>query len=123
MTRFLLLLAAGAAALPIAPAGAVDRAGLANATAGAAVTIHRGNIGPFVGPFARDRNFSRDRFERRRGYGDVGYLAVPEYRGDSAFRADGFNDWWHSRPDRSEPRWLRSNNCERQYWTGGGWRC
>lgn len=122
MTRFLLAaaaLAAGATILPAAPAAAVDRGGLANAGAGAAVTIHRGRSVPF----ASDRLSDRKRFDRRRGYDNVGYLAVPEYQGDSAFRSEGFNDWWHSRPDRNEPRWLRSNNCERQYWTGAGWRC
>lgn len=117
MTRHVLIPAATLlAALSATPAVAVDRPAMANATAAARVTVHRGQS-TAIG------DVHRDRFDRRRGFGDVGYLAIPEYQGDSAFRPDGFNDWWHSRPDRSEPRWLRSNNCERQYWTGGGWRC
>jgi hypothetical protein len=120
MTRFLIAaaaLAAAGAGLPAAPAAAVDRPGLAEGPLG--VTVHRGfPISP--GMVSSERS---GRFDRRRGFGDVGYLAVPEYQGDSAFRSEGFNDWWHSRPDRNEPRWLRSNNCERQFWTGSGWRC
>ena len=119
MTRFLLAaaaLTAAGATLPAAPAAAVDRPGMAQAATAASVTVHRG---PRIAPGI----VGRDRRDRRRGFDGVGYLAVPEYQGDSAFRPDGFNDWWHSRPDRNEPRWLRSNNCERQYWTGGGWRC
>jgi hypothetical protein len=35
-----------------------------------------------------------------------------------------FNDWWHDRPDRAYPRWVRHNdNCERVFWVGEGWRC
>lgn len=123
MTRFLpaAALAAGAAALlPAAPAKAVDRPGMAQAGAAASVAVHRGNLDS--PRFVRGDRFDR-RFDRRRGYDNVGYLAVPDYQGDSAWRSEGFNDWWHSRPDRNEPRWLRSNNCERQFWTGGGWRC
>ena len=37
---------------------------------------------------------------------------------------DSFNDWWHDRPDRAYPRWMQNNaNCERIWWSGGGWRC
>jgi hypothetical protein len=120
MTRCFLATAALIASLSAAPAAAVDRPGLANATAGANVTVHRGGPGPFVAPY-RDR----DRFDRRgnRGFDGGLYLGDREYQGDTAWRPTGFNDWWHERPQRSEPRWLQSNNCERQYWTGSGWRC
>ena len=44
--------------------------------------------------------------------------------GDSAFRRDGFNDWWHSDPARAFPRWMSNNQgCQRQWWSGGGWTC
>src|SRR5574338_872626 len=40
------------------------------------------------------------------------------------FDPDSFNDWWHDRPDRAFPRWIFNNqNCERMWWSGGGWRC
>ena len=42
------------------------------------------------------------------------------------FESDSFNGWWHHRPDRAYPPWMRNNqnmpNC-RLYWAGGGWRC
>ena len=38
--------------------------------------------------------------------------------------SDSYNDWWHDRPDRAYPRWMTSNqDCGRQWWSGGGWRC
>ena len=67
-----------------------------------------------------------DRFDRRRlrGSGDTLVVYDRDYQGDSAWRADSFNDWWHDRPDRSMPRWVRHNqNCERMWWSGSGWRC
>jgi hypothetical protein len=47
-----------------------------------------------------------------------------DYQGDTAWRPGSFNDWWHDRPDRAFPRWMRNNqSCDRQYWTGAGWTC
>ena len=41
-----------------------------------------------------------------------------------SFEPDSFNGWWHDRPDRAYPRWMNNNqNCQRQWWSGGGWRC
>jgi len=35
-----------------------------------------------------------------------------------------YNDWWHDQPWRSYPRWVTKNeDCQRQWWSGGGWRC
>ena len=43
---------------------------------------------------------------------------------NESWEPDSYNDWWHDRPDRSLPRWVRYNgSCERVYWSGGGWRC
>ena len=45
---------------------------------------------------------------------------------NQTWRSDSFNDWWHDRPDRAYPAWVRNNqmmqNC-RLYYSGGGWRC
>ena len=45
---------------------------------------------------------------------------------NQSFASDSFNGWWHDRPDRAYPAWMRNNqnmpNC-RVYWAGGGWRC
>jgi len=75
------------------------------------------------------RDFRRggsDRFDRRRlrGTSDTVFVYDRDWEGDSAWRSNSFNDWWHERPDRSMPRWVRNNqNCERMWWSGGGWRC
>ena len=67
--------------------------------------------------------------DRRRGrnvvlYNGFGYSPDWGYYNNRSFAPDSFNDWWHDRPDRSMPRWVGQNgNCERQYWSGGGWRC
>lgn len=65
------------------------------------------------------------RFDRRRG--DVGGVWVNggewARHNNPAFRSDGYNDWWHDRPDRAYPAWVRNNKECRVYWSGGGWRC
>ena len=40
------------------------------------------------------------------------------------WESDSYNDWWHDQPWRSYPKWVSTNqNCERMWWSGGGWRC
>lgn len=47
-----------------------------------------------------------------------------EYQGDTVWKSDSFNDWWHDRPDRAYPRWVQNNqNCERKWWGGDTLRC
>jgi hypothetical protein len=65
-----------------------------------------------------------------RGSGCNGAVVLDVYGGDWArynnrtFEPDSYNDWWHDRPDRAFPRWVRNNqNCDRVWWSGGGWRC
>jgi hypothetical protein len=39
---------------------------------------------------------------------------------------DSYNDWWHDRPDRAYPRWVKHNSdCtpDRMWWSGKGWHC
>ncbi len=115
MKNVLLGLAASLAAisLPAAPAQAEDES-VSSFVGVPAVTIHSG-FGDGFG----------DRRDRRRHRGsDVVFFDDREWQGDSAWRSDGFNDWWHERPNRSHPAWLQRNlNCERIWWSGGGWRC
>jgi hypothetical protein len=41
-----------------------------------------------------------------------------------SFDPESYNDWWHERPNRSYPRWMANNgDCQRMWWSGGGWRC
>ena len=64
----------------------------------------------------------RDR-DRRRNRGDS-FLYPPEYQGDSAWRSDSFNDWWHERPNRAYPAWvLRNHDCQRQWIQGNVLTC
>lgn len=49
--------------------------------------------------------------------------AWAEYNNRS-WQSDSFNDWWHDQPERAFPRWLQNNqDCQRIWWSGGGWRC
>jgi hypothetical protein len=130
MRKMLLGMAAPLAAIivPAAPAAALDPAH-SQFTVGAAagVTIHRGGPGHFDSDFRRDRR-RNDGFRRHRrgdrGFDGFVYLDDREYQGDTAWRPNSYNDWWHERPNRSFPRWVRNNQaCERQWWSGAGWRC
>ena len=52
---------------------------------------------------------------------DGGEWAVYNNR---SWESDSYNDWWHDQPWRSYPRWVSKNeDCQRQWWSGGGWRC
>ncbi len=121
--RALLALAASVAAASL-PAPALAQETTAGAFVGVpAVNVHRGG-----GNFGDVRRGDRDRFrhDRRRDFGSDGTVFVydHDYQGDTAWRSDSFNDWWHDRPDRNMPRWVQNNqNCQRVWWSGGGWRC
>ena len=134
MRMMLLGLAApiAAIAIPAAPAAAFDPAA-PQFTSAASVTVHRGGPSRSGAEFRGDwRDGDRDRRDRRRDRRDRrddrdfdGVLFLDrEWQGDSAWRANSYNDWWHERPHRSYPRWVRSNSdCERMWQGGGVWRC
>ncbi len=122
LLRMAAIVAAASAGIA-APAAAVDRPGLARASSAADVRVHRGSsqlVGDLRGDFDRDRRFDR---RRDRGFDGGIYYGDREYQGDTVWRSTGFNDWWHDNPQRNMPRWITVNNCDRQYWTGAGWRC
>jgi hypothetical protein len=53
-----------------------------------------------------------------------GYYDNGDFDGNRSFDPDLWNDWWHNRPDRAFPRWVQHNqDCQRLWWSGGGWRC
>ena len=131
-TMLLGLAAASAIVLTSTPAQAEHWSDSSFAAA-ASVAVHRG---PLVGitsnavprhPRARPDGNHHGRRDRDRGndLSGWGYAYYPaDFDGNRAFDPDKYNDWWHDRPERSIPRWVQSNqNCERQYWTGAGWRC
>ena len=69
-------------------------------------------------------DWREDRRDFRRFVAPV-YVA-PSWNWDAnrSFDPNRWNDWWHDRPDRAYPRWMQNNqNCERIWWSGGGWRC
>ncbi len=129
-----------AAALPAAPAAAeFDPTSSFTAVQPSAlnVRVHRGNDGPRWrdgrdGGWRGDWRNGRDRRDGRRdrrGYGRDVY--VQDYHGGAwaqynnrGWESDSYNDWWHDRPDRAMPAWLgRNGDCQRQWWSGGGWTC
>jgi len=121
--RALLFAAVSLAAVIVVATPAQAQSSAASAFVGVpshGVTIHWGHGGQ---GFRSD--FADDRRDRRRGNGD-GDVFIGEWpqQGDTAWRADSYNDWWHERPDRAYPRWLSTNSkCERLWWSGSGWRC
>jgi hypothetical protein len=127
--RALLLAAAvslTAIILPVTPARAIDPAGMGFTSSSASgVTVHRGSgFAHRRGGFTAVGDRDRDR-RGRRGVVDVvtygGEWALYNNRG---WESDSYNDWWHDQPWRSYPKWVSTNqNCERMWWSGGGWRC
>jgi hypothetical protein len=122
--RVVLLAAAASLAaiiVPAAPALALDPPSAQFAASAHGVSVHRNHPGRFDGDFRRDR---RDRDRRHDRDFDGTVFIDREWQGDTAWRANSFNDWWHERPWRSYPRWVSSNaNCERSWQGGGVWRC
>ena len=133
MKTMLLGLAATAAVIvPAVPARA-ERWSDANFVAAANVSVHRGGSDSRNNSFGRqwtdgrdregrrhDGRRDRDRFDDGIFVGGWGYY----YEDNPAWQSEGFNDWWHDRSSRSQPRWVQNNqNCERQYSTGAGWKC
>jgi hypothetical protein len=119
-----------AAMVPATAAEAGDAFGAASSFRGTSQFVDSGRAGVRVFNDRGRRDHRRgDRDRGRRSdtvvVGDFGY-----YGGDWAlnnnrsFESDSYNDWWHDRPDRAYPRWMSQNqDCQRQYWTGAGWRC
>jgi hypothetical protein len=75
--------------------------------------------------FRTDRNGDRRRFDRCRS--DVvmdWYGGEWAYYNNRSFAPDSYNDWWHDRPDRAYPAWMRHNrDCQRQWFSGDVLRC
>jgi hypothetical protein len=112
-----------AAAIPTAPAQAQSLAGApfvsAPSPGGFGVRVHRGGHGGHGDHHGHDGRF------------DDGAAIATWYEGgqwalynNRSWLPDSYNDWWHDRPDRAFPRWVQNNQlCQRQWWSGGGWRC
>ena len=124
MRALLLAVAAPIAALAASPAAALDppRA-ISTAGSAAGVTVHHG-LPPGFGRSFRGVTGRGHDGDRRRRRGDTILIYDRDYQGDTAWRASSYNDWWHEQPERAYPRWMASNqDCQRLWWSGGGWRC
>jgi hypothetical protein len=86
----------------------------------------------FRGGFPAFNCNGRDRHHRGRHHDDFGQCVFGGGWGyfdpdiNRSWDSDSFNDWWHDRPDRAFPRWVRHNrNCtpDRMWWSGSGWHC
>jgi hypothetical protein len=119
MRTLLLAIATLAIAAPV-PAAAQSAPGLQfSARSGS------GHHGGFDRRDGRRHDGRRDgRRDRRNDDSVIYYDDYREYQGDSAWKSDSFNDWWHDRPDRAYPRWVANNqNCERKWFAGDTLRC
>jgi hypothetical protein len=123
-----------AAALPAAPAAAAfdpSSSFTAVESSASSVRVHRGDEGRRWrdGRHGDWRDGRHDRDGPRRGRGRDIY--VQQYYGgewarynNRGWESDSYNDWWHDQPHRSMPRWVeRNGDCQRQWWSGGGWTC
>jgi hypothetical protein len=122
MRTLLLAIASLAIAAP-APAAAQSGPGMQfSARSGSG---HHGGFGRHDRRRDDTRRDGRRDGRRDRGNGDVVYYDdYREYQGDSVWKSDSFNDWWHDRPDRAYPRWVATNqNCERKWFAGDTLRC
>ncbi len=110
-----------AIALPAAPAQADASGGSVLTAFPSGVTVHRG------GRHFGHPDGDRDRRRHRPGtvvIGDLGWNDSWAHYNNRTFEPDSYNDWWHERPHRSYPRWVRNNsNCDRMWQGGGVWRC
>lgn len=117
---------AAAAVIPATAATAGDWSGQGSSLSGTTQFVDSNRMGVRV---FNDRDRRNDRRRGRRGdtvvIGDLGYYGGEwALHNNRTFEPDSYNDWWHDRPERSYPRWMSNNqDCQRQWWSGGGWRC
>ena len=89
----------------------------------------------FGGCFVGDSRFHHGgegdhRDGRHHGDRCQGDLAIGYYGGEWAYynnrswNSDSYNDWWHDRPDRAYPAWMRRNqDCQRPWFAGDTLTC
>jgi hypothetical protein len=57
------------------------------------------------------------------GFAGWGYYDG-DYDANRSFAEDKWNDWWHDRPDRAYPAWMRRNqDCARPWYSGSELVC
>jgi hypothetical protein len=132
MRMWLCFTVAVAAMIPVTAAKAGDAFGAAASFSGTPQFVDSGKSGVRVfndrghrDHRRGDRGRDRDRRSNTVVVGDFGYYGDDwALNNNRSWESDSFNDWWHDRPDRSYPRWMANNqDCQRKWWSGGGWRC
>lgn len=121
MTRMLLSAATCIAALgaTAAPAQAQMASGFAR--------IETGHHGRFAN--GAESCFSGGREVRhhsdRCGESFIGYYGGEwALYNNRSWNSDSYNDWWHDRPDRAYPAWMRHNqDCQRPWFAGNTLTC
>ena len=82
-----------------------------------------GRLTSLSGRPARQDGFSRGRGSRGDGFGGWAYYEG-DYDANRSFDPDKWNDWWHDRPDRAYPAWMRRNqDCARVWYSGSELTC
>lgn len=128
--KLMLLAAAGAIAAAVTALPASAEGGFSRSHSGDFVGIPAGTSGMHRG-FRHDCvGFGTQchRF-RNRGIGQTD-VVMDWYGGEWAaynnrsWDEDSYNDWWHDRPDRAYPAWMRRNqDCQRMWFSGDTLRC
>ena len=70
----------------------------------------------------------RQQIRRDSRFGCVGGSAYADGEwalyNNRSWQADSYNDWWHDRPDRAYPAWMRRNqDCQRPWFSGNVLTC
>jgi hypothetical protein len=122
MHRALLGLAAVSAALTVStPVLALDRALVGNPTARADRFVTTSGA---RGDLCRDGDRRRSRDFCRSNVVTDWYGGEWALYNNRSWEPDSYNDWWHDRPDRAYPAWMRHNEgCTRQWYAADTLRC
>jgi hypothetical protein len=134
MHRALLGLAATAAFAALSPAQgqSITAAGFSASAATRSFSGRSGLSGRIVHRMGNNTFFRNCRgahcrhIHVRDGAGFIlsGYDDPGDYDANRSFDPDRWNDWWHERPERAFPRWMRRNqDCARQWYSGDVLTC
>ena len=115
----------------LAAAGAIGAIGLCAVPAVAQdESFHGSRSGAFVGRPSTSP-FMQDGFRSGRGDNRARTDVVMDWYGgewalynNRSWAPDSYNDWWHDRPSRAYPAWMRRNqDCQRPWFSGDTLRC
>ena len=134
MHRGLLGLAAMVAFVSFSPAQgqSIAAGGFSASAASASFRTHNGLSGRPGGRMGNGGFFRNCRGDHCRhihvgndvGFVYSGYNDYGDYDANRSFDPDLWNDWWHERPERAFPRWMRRNrDCARMRYSGDVLTC